>query len=530
MIKSKESGHFSFYLVALVFVISTVIKLLYISGNNFAFTPDQGRDLIDIRQMVVTHTPRLVGPTTSVNGVLLGPFYYYFIAIPFILFGGSPAAIVIWQIAWFQMAALFIWYILRKKNLILANLTAILLLFSPVGFYTGRYFWNANVMPIFTVIFFACLLDTLWYRDNFRLIFLGLVAGISLQIEAAFGILFFPFAFLILLLNKFSPKDLLKLSLAFGVTLLPQALFEFRHGFLMTKTLIAGLSGSSADLGEKLPLAVRLTERYRTFQTAFLQSNHIGFGYLGPIFLAGFGYMLYSLVKSRKARPENLVNYLSGGFMILAFVFYLSFPQHLKHWYTFGLSVSGLLFLASSFAGLYQEGRVGRLLTWTFISATLYFTLLAHFSYLGEYLITKSSDPSNLANQLIAIDRVYQEADGRAFRVYNYVPSVYDYTYQYLFWWYGTKKYGYQPDEIFYLPGQPEYLANNQVFWSKKKLFTKKDFTFLIVQEDGEHQDRVFAWEGNFTKLCPVRSFTISPGLTVSKLETCSKNTTRAKP
>jgi len=520
-----------FYLVALVFILSTLIKLFYISGNNFAFTPDQGRDLIDIRRMVVTHIPRLVGPTTSINGVLLGPFYYYFIAIPFILFGGSPAAIVIWQIAWFQISALIIWYVLRQKNLVLANITAILLLLSPIGFYTGRYFWNANVMPIFTIIFFACLLDTLWYRHSYRLVLLGLVAGISLQIEAAFGLLFFPYAFLYLLIpslrakrDNLTPfKNLGIMTLAFFTTLLPQLIFEFRHGFMMTRTLIAGLSGTSADLGEKLPILERLVRRQEVFMVALRQSNHISYEILGPVLILAVFLSIFYLVRRQKAGPGNDLIFMSLGFLIFAAGFYLIFPQHIKNWYVFGLSIPVILFLSGVLTNLYHGSRLGVVLIWLFIIYSVFHTLLAHIPYLYENALLPSSDPSNMGTELKAVDWVYQEAGGKSFKVYSYLPSIYDYTYQYLFWWYGTGKYDYQPADISYLPEVPEYIQDSDSFWIKKKPFEKDSPTFLIIQGDGDHQDRVYAWGGHFTDLCEIKSFAISSGLTVTKLGSCPK-------
>ena len=59
---------------------------------NFPFTMDQSRDMLDIRQIVVSLHPTLIGPTTSINGVFLGPFYYYFNVIPYFLSGGDPAS------------------------------------------------------------------------------------------------------------------------------------------------------------------------------------------------------------------------------------------------------------------------------------------------------------------------------------------------------------------------------------------------------------------------------------------------------
>src|SRR5258706_3857091 len=427
------------YLFVLALILSSLIKIIAIWGNNFGLTPYHGRDVLDGRQMVVTHISRLVCPTTSINGVLLGPFYYYFITVPFVLFKGDPAAIVIWQIVWFQIAVLFIWYVLKKKSLSLANLTGILLLLSPVGFYTGRYFWNANAMPIFTILFFGCLFDTVWHKNNLRLITLGLIAGFSLQIEAAFGLLFIPFALLICFFKKFSFIDLLKITLAFAVTLLPQILFEFRHQFLMTKTLIAGLSGKSDVLGEKLTFLSKLSERQELFFKALRESNHINFEMLGPIFLVVFLLAIYYTFSSKNSKTEKDMISISFHFLVFAGLFYLCFPQHVKGWYVLSLSISVIFLLSGVLSNLYHQSRLGPFFVWLFIIYSFYHTLLSHTDYLARYALKPSSDPSNMANELRAIDWVYSQADGQPFKVYSYLPSIYDYPYQYLFWCYGTK-------------------------------------------------------------------------------------------
>ncbi len=518
------------YLFGIAFIISSLIKLLAIWGYNFAFTPDQGRDLIDIRGMIVLHAPRLVGPTTSINGLLLGPFYYYFISLPFLLFRGNPAAIVIWQIAWFQIATLLIWYVLKKKSLFLGNITGILLLLSPVGFYTARYFWNANTMPIFTILFFATLFWTLEAeKRTLKLLALGLISGLSLQIEAAFGLLFFPFAFLVVLFRKFSFKDLLKMTAAFTITLLPQVLFELHHGFMMTKTMIAGLSGTSNILGEKLSFAHKLSQRQEVFLKALRESSHVSFEILGPLLLVSLLVGVYYLFRHQYQKNSNEIIAVSLAFLIFSIIFYLCFPQEVKGWYVLGLSIPIIIFLSGVLENVGQR-PLGSFTVWLFIIYTFYHTLIAHTDYLSKYALKPSADPSNMNNELKAIDWVYTEADGEAFKVYSYLPSIYDYPYQYLFWWYGTKKFGYQPADIAYLPHQPEYIKNNDSFWSKKKpVLNTNSPIFLIIQEDNEHQDRLFAWQGNFAHLCKEKSVQIVPSLSVVRLSSCQEKTKQSK-
>jgi hypothetical protein len=213
-------------LIILLFA-STILKVFEVKGSNFPFTTDQGRDMVDIRHMVVTLSPRLVGPTTSINGVLLGPFWYYFNLIPFVLGGGNPAVIVYWQILWYQLSVVFLWVVLKRKSVSLAGIVSTILLLMPTGFNTARYFWNANSMPFFTIFYFTFFIMALQNKSRLNLLLLGLVAGLAMQVEAAFGILFFPFAILFLLFNKTNLKKSLNVVIGFVFTLIPQVLFYY---------------------------------------------------------------------------------------------------------------------------------------------------------------------------------------------------------------------------------------------------------------------------------------------------------------
>jgi hypothetical protein len=73
-------------------------------------------------------------------------------------------------------------------------------------------------------------------------------------------------------------------------------------------------------------------------------------------------------------------------------------------------------------------------------------------------------DPSLFKNQIEIIDLIYEKAENKDFKVYTHIPSVYDYQYQYLFWWWGKNTYGYLPSEYAYAPHAPEYIKNKNNF------------------------------------------------------------------
>jgi len=144
-----------------------------------------------------------------------------------------------------------------------------------------------------------------------------------------------------------------------------------------------------------------------------------------------------------------------------------------------------------------------------------------NLNYLNEIKDHPSDDPSNLRNQLEVIDLVYGQANNTGFKVYDYLPSVYDYPYQYLFWWSGTKKYHYQPKEIAYLPNQPPYIKDNETFWTKSKEVTQDGLTFLIVQDESQSPERTTSWLSNFDSLCFVSAIDLPWRVRIETRQNC---------
>lgn len=494
--------------------VSTFYKLADVWGNNTAFTIDQGRDLVDIRQMVVSHTPRLVGPTTSINGVLLGPFWYYFNLIPFLVSGGNPMAIVFWQIVWYQLSAVLFWLYFRKRHGIFALTFSLLYLFMPIGFNTARYFWNANSMPFFTALFFLALITS-------PPILLGLVSGLAMQVEAAFGILFFPFAFVYLLIIKKPIKQLVILSSGFFLTLIPQIIFEFRHGFLMTKTFLNEFQGQSTMLGDKLPFPIRLYDRIAQFIGLMRDSNHLPENVVYIIYSLALSCLAFHIVRKRLPIALKSITFVGVGFIVFAAIFYLLFPQKLKIWYTLGFSFP-LILLLSVFVSLLvtAKNKIFLFIGYLILLGTVVHTIMAQNLYLN-IIKTPSTDPSNIANQLADIDRIYTLADGKPFAVYSYLPSVYDYPYHYLFWWYGTKTYGYQPYDVAYLPNQPEYIKGNKSLWTKTKPDDGKERTILLIENDPNSQELENLWKNNFSSLCLVQEMKLPWRSTIQERQKC---------
>jgi len=510
-------------LFVLVFVITFVLRLLPGNLQNMPFTMDQGRDLVDVRQIWQGTDIRLIGPTTSLNGVYLGPFYYYLISIPHLLSTGDPRSVLVWQIICFHLAVIFFWKTFNKQSSSFANFVSILLLVSPISFYSNRYFWNANFMPTFTILFLTLLINTQSSDKRSKNDYLlGLVAGISLQIEAAFGILFLPFSILFYLATKATIPRFSRLLVGFFVTLIPQIAFEFSKYFPMTKVFLNEISGNTSTLGEKLSGLERLSQRKESFISAFNQSSHISPNYLLYLLIICLLIFIFYRGKSQQKVAKS-TSTITLFFLLFSILFYFVYPAIIKSWYIFSISLIFSLLIGSSLALLDPNNSIYKVLT----TLVLVASFIAVFRSQKEYLTSPSykspNDPSAFTNQIKIVDDIYRRVDGGSFYVYNYIPSVYDYPFQYLFWSHGLKKYGYSPNDLAYLPNQPEYIKSKNSYLKNLRPVTNNTPTILIIQE-GDNKTHLQEWMGNFAYLCKEAKTEYSFGQKVLYLKPCSVN------
>ncbi len=481
-------------LLLLTASLSLYIRIIPLRSNNVAFTTDQGRDMLAIRDIVVGHNFTLIGPTTDIPGLFLGPFWYYFNAVPFWISGGHPISLVYWNLLWFYLAAIIFYRTFQKSHFLFTVSVLCFYFSSPLLFTTTRFAWNANPPPYLMLLFFSFLHRSLTKPSVTNLGILGLLVGINLQVEAAFGFLLIPFTLLVLIWKK-AWKSLFIASGSFMITLLPQILFELKHQFLMTNAFIHQFIGGSSHLGEKLSfsdLVVSHIQSYRQilpqltgWPTLSLNAQIILF--LGLIFIGGYYFWI-----SKKKDSFDQLFLLSISFLIFSFLIYLLYPYHMRGWYLYGITIPAFFLLSYS---LQKTKIIGMGITIMLV----FFALKPALIFTINESQGRSTDPSNLRNQLETIDWIYKSAEQKPFKLYTYIPSVYDYPYQYLVWWHGQKVYHYLPNKMAYLDNVPEYISNNELYVPTKQSSPEVK-TYLLM--DQEHPELLQGWLNHFQNLC----------------------------
>ena len=505
-------------ILVLFFIASLIFRLFNVSNFNFAFTIDQARDMLMIRQIAVGHDPVFIGPVTSLNGVYLGPFWFYFNLLPFLFGGGDPTYLVYWLIFFFHLSALIFFLYFRKINYLFAFWGSLFLLVSPRFFELTSYSLNANATPIFVVLFLVALDHTLRSTKTRPMFFLGFLAGIGLQIEAAFGILLLPLALLWSIFKK--KKGYLKFLFGFLLTLTPQLLFEIKHRFQMTRTFISVFTGQSTILGDRLDLPAKFADRWEQYFKMLLSSLPAG---IAPwLFTLSLIFIFFLIIRNRTGFKSTPTLGFSLSLIVLSLILYLVYPYGLKGWWMTNLTGPYLLIMASSLALLGQTKKfIARLLSVIFLIYLIFVSFRFYQDRLHQKLTTRTADRALLLNQLDAIDWTYHEASGSGFRTYVFTPAVYDLNYQYLYWWYGLGKYGYLPDKVTYQDDVPEYIENKAAYWTNPRPFS--GLTFLLLETYPQFVDREVDWRQRYLKLCKTKDVRLTGAIVVEKVTTCKK-------
>lgn len=496
-------------ILMIVLIVSGIIRYEQIKDFNSAFTYDQARDMLDLRVLGGFHDFQVSGPTTSITGLNLGPYYYFFNLPAFWLGVGNPQFLVYWNILAFLLTSLIIFRFFYKRNLFLGFFVSLFFLMAPQLFVVTRYFWNANSVVYFIVFYFLGLWNFWEKKDKKSALILGITAGLVIQFEAAFGSMCLAFSLLVMILNK-NKINLRNYLLGMLPWFLPQVAFEIKNNFRMTNLFLGIFNGSNPVLGEKTPIGQVLSLHIKTifsfFEGQFMLPYGVGLGLLAAALIVIF--------LNKKYRKLG-INFLC--FLVFAIAFYTIIYHHeLKTWYLEGIRVWYCLIIGLAVVSVKKYKNIFYVLLVVFLVRNFYLTIIDQKAYIES--TKKSDNPKNMANLIKNINWVYERMNGLGFEAYNYVPEIYDYSSQYLYWWYGVKEYGYMPNRVSYsLAEVPEYIRNQNDFYEKTRENNSGKIA-LIYETNNSYGD----WLNQFENYCPVEKWETDWRTIVEIREKCS--------
>jgi 4-amino-4-deoxy-L-arabinose transferase-like glycosyltransferase len=436
-----------YILLYFIILVGAFLRLQGVFTNSFAFTYDVGRDMLALWNIAYLHKVPLIGATTGLPGVFYGPWWYLFLTPFFIIFSGNPQGIA-FIMSLIGVLTIFFAFILGKKiegNLLGISLASIVSV-SPVMISLSAQIWNPNISPFFVILSLLSLHkifeETKKNKQKYYFL-LGLLLSIIIDLEIVFGILFsigIIISIIFIVKKNISLKSVIYFILGELIIFSPRILFELRHQFLMTKSFIKYFSGGNSSHNNLSFLNIfidRLNSLFNQFNsTIFLENKFLG--------IIAIIFIFFTILFSYKKLTPSIAKFIKTSIIVI-FVFLIGttfFSHDIWPHYLVGLPVFYIL-LFSLCIYLLSKNLKSNIIPEIIVCLIVIFNFNPISFYQNISKPLWIGDASVYRNQFAVIDYVYIHAKGSSFKYVVYTPPVYDYTYQYLFLWYGPKKYHY---------------------------------------------------------------------------------------
>lgn len=468
---------------AIIF-FALIIRLLPARGNNFYFTMDQGNDAVHVREILHRHQILLDGPETGIKDFYHGPFWYYFIGIGYALTGGHPFGSVLMLIILnVATTAFIILKVAKETSKATGLLVGVSLQFFWWFYDASRYGFNPFPLVALSILLIFALCDVAKGKPK-SFILAAIPVGLAFHTESAGGVAFLVLYLIIGILaifkRKLKPKIFLIGILLFSIFFIPKLISEIKSDFSQTKTLAREYQNPSGIFSQTQSINHRVTP----------QSDQVGIIILTIVFLL-------FLKTDKKTHFTKHYVYLTALLVIISF-FWFSATSGWQTWHT--VYIRPILFIAIllMLADIIKMGTPLKKLVGLCLLAIILISQILFFTNRWRQFARPSNDPSLLTNELAAVDWVYQKSQNQGFYVYSYLPSVYDYPYQYLFWWYGRKQYGYVPCEYSTYPNVPDFFVPGLANYQTPQR-PCGNLRFLIIEPD-QRKELQNSWLEQVTK------------------------------
>lgn len=467
-------------MVVLVILIGLSVGLWPIVSGMFPVTFDQGRDWLWVKNQFDLARPSLVGPAGSIGGTFFGPLWFWLLAFPYALSGGHPLAMTLFN-ALIVYSAVIVAALMFKKQ---AWLILLLGFGSPALHGLANHAFSQHLLPLLTLGFIYSL-------SRNRFVWAGLLVSLMWHAEPPLAVFSLPLLVYRAIKQKIKFKTAAVTAFAFILPFLPLVAFDWRHDGIQLKSFLDFIAGNTRGLAEIRPLSLweRILDRPQKFWAVWQQGLGIPLG-------------LIALWLSWRQKAGRFIR-LSWQYLAILAAVFVFYPHDLKIFYLDGVRILVIIMAAFAFKKL----------------PLVLVALLVLFNL--SLMRPSRAFKSLYINQLEAIDRIYQDAAGQGFKVYNFVPAIYDYNWQYLWQWRGLNQYGYLPQEFAYWPGVPEYVPHKDAALAKLsgKIKPAGNLVYLIVTT-GSVQERS-SWFSRFDNMnwVFINKIVLPDGTAVAKFE-----------
>jgi len=454
----------------LIIIIGAFLRLQGVFTNSFGFTYGVGKDMLTLWDIIHVHKIPLIG-LEEAPGVFDGPWWYYFLTPFFIFSSGNPQGIA-FVMALVGIFSIILGYILGKRiggyplGIILATLISV----SQIMVSFSSQISSIDLISLFTILLLF-VLERIYLSNKNKLKYyflLGAILAFIIDFEIIFGLLFALAIILSIVIIDRKKVSIMKLFLIFIGALiitLPKIIFDLRHQFLVIKSLIMFIAKGN-PLYYMPSFYSLVANRLEVFFSQFSYTLAAGNALLGSFILLSFVFFYRNLsIGINKFTKTSII------IILTIFVGAIFFPHDI--WQNLLATLPIFYILLFSFC-IFQIRKVTSS-NFGYILLTIVFIVSISPSRLIQSFVGPlwEGDAAVYRNQLAVVNYVYENANGRSFKYVVYTPPVYDYTYQYLFKWYGEDKFKYVPSvqaNLAYFILEPDLqVPSRPVEWLKQR-------------------------------------------------------------
>lgn len=375
---------------------------------------------------------QLIGQGLSVQGLFMGPLYFYYLTPFYALSGLHPLGGAVGSVVLGLITVSAYFFIIRKifgtvAGLIAASFRALLISQIQGDWGTVPAF-SSDLLVLATWYCFY----KYWHGEKKYLVGVGFIFGLYTSIHPILFPLYFVFI-LLLVIKKSLPKiktALLGLT-AFFIPLLPLIIFEYLHNFLEVKMLFQVSTGSG--MVEPINIERFIThlksvvyEPYRALGTSFIPKDI----FIGSVILVSLLLIIKRIGFWKDIFHPVLLLATYGVFLL----YYTLLPAHVPEYYFTAPTVLTLIYLAASLSLLTKK-------TYTKIFLVCFLGIVFYSNMHLLQLRWNNPSPSALANKDAIVQQIVQKQskNGEFYVSYIKVPG-WNFGFDYLF-----KYYGYIP-------------------------------------------------------------------------------------
>lgn len=436
------------FLLCVIGAFAFFLRAYHIDTNLF-FGPEQGRDLLEVRNIVLGHNLTLIGSKTDIDGIFHGPLYYYLAAIPFILSNGNPLFIEIFFLL-IQSLGVFLMYMLVKEFFQNKSLAIIATLVYAVSFEMivfSRWLINVPLSIPFSILFFYFLHR---FLRGSRWNLVGVMVTFTLLGHSEF-LNYLLFGMILLVCAFFYKSVIKKKGFAFCATIFSiglffsvfhYLLFDLRHQFLITHSFIQLLSGKG---GMPISFYATISSLWETFLSEWESTTGVINNFLA-IVLAFICFIIFFRQTNTK---QNQFTKEIVGITFLSFIIVFIGARHaLLNQFLVGILPLFIVMIAVSIYFVFKKYPV---IGWALIGVYVYI----HISLLvgsipgNKGMFFQNPQPLlKYSDEMRVVHFVYQDTRREPFFIQAFtIPYFWQDGWEYLFWYVGNAYYHQTPQQ-----------------------------------------------------------------------------------